>query len=311
MYLPVPVRTTVIINAASGAATYSDEWTNSLAEKFRASGFDAQVVLAKSGQEIIETAQAAVRQRFPIVVAGGGDGTINAVAGILADTDVLFGVLPLGTLNHFAKDLRIPLDLDEAIRTIAEANSIPVDTGEVNGRIFVNNSSLGIYPDIVRSREKQQKRLDRSKWVAFFRAAITALRRYPFLHVRLQLNGAQHVRRTPFVFIGNNEYLMEGFHIGVRECLNAGQLSLYVAHRTSRFGLLKLAIRALFGRLRQAKDFDALLAAEIVVETRHRRLLVATDGEVNVMETPLRYRVRPGALRVIVPRNAVPGPTSE
>jgi diacylglycerol kinase family enzyme len=133
---------------------------------------------------------------------------------------------------------------------------------------------------------------------------MAALRRYPFLHVRLSLNGEEHERRTPFIFVGNNEYLMQGFNIGSRTSLSDGQLSLYVAQRTGRLGLLRLAISALFGRLKQAKDFDVLSATRIVVETRHKRMRVATDGEVTVMATPLHYRIRARTLRVVVPQNS-------
>jgi diacylglycerol kinase family enzyme len=111
------------------------------------------------------------------------------------------------------------------------------------------------------------------------------------------------VRRTPFIFIGNNEYSMEGFNIGTRARLDAGVLSLYVAQRTGRLGLLRLAFSSLFGRLRQERDFDALTTQEIQIDTHHKRLRVSTDGEVAVMEMPLLYRIRSAALRVIVPKN--------
>jgi diacylglycerol kinase family enzyme len=235
------------------------------------------------------------------VVAGGGDGTINAVASVLAGSGVAFGVLPLGTLNHFAKDLGIPLALDEAVRNVAEGKRMQVDVGQVNERIFLNNSSLGLYPDIVRDREKQQRRLGRGKWPAAAWATIAALRRYPFLSVRLTIDGAQHARSTPFVFIGNNEYNMQGLSIGARARLDRGQLSLYVAQRPGRLGLLRFAWRALCGRLAQERDFDVLLSDKIDIETHHRHLRVAIDGEVTIMTTPLRYRIMPAALTVIVP----------
>ena len=179
-----------------------------------------------------------------------------------------------------------------------------MDVGEVNGRIFLNNSSLGLYPSIVRHREKQQERLGRGKWPAFIWATLTVLRRYPFMTVRLSTDQVEMLRRTPFIFVGNNEYEMESFNVGARSCLDAGHLSLYTAQRTGRLGLLRFAIRALFGGLRDEDDFDALCTKEVFVETRRRRLRVATDGEVTVMNTPLHYRVRPGALRVLVPRPA-------
>lgn len=292
---------TVVVNAASGTG-HTGEWATALAEKFRACGLDPDITLAHSGDEVAQTVQRALAAGALIIVAGGGDGTISEVASALVGTSSILGILPLGTLNHFAKDLGIPLELDEAIRHIAAGHAISVDTGEVNGKVFINNSSLGLYPDIVRAREKQQQRLGRGKWLAFCWACMMALRRFPFLHVRLSMDGEQHVRRTAFVFIGNNAYVMEGFNIGARECLNAGQLSLYVSHHTGRFGILRLAIGALFGRLRQAKDFDVVSTKEILIETHHRRMRVATDGEVTVMETPLQYRIRPASLRVLVPR---------
>ena len=247
-------------------------------------------------------AQDALDSGMPIVVAGGGDGTINAVASVLVGTGVAFGVLPLGTLNHFAKDVGIPLALGEAVANIAHGVRKKVDVGTVNGQIFLNNSSLGLYPDIVRDREKQQTRLGRGKWLAAAWATIGALRRYPFLSVRLTLdNGQLQARRTPFVFIGNNEYTMQGFSIGARARLDTGKLSLYVAQRPGRLGLLRLGWCALWGRLAQERDFDVLSAQSLDIETRHKRILDATDGEVTVMTTPLNYRIRPAALNVIVP----------
>ena len=297
----MPRRIPVIINASAGADDKNASADN-LTRLFRAGGLEAQVTLAPDGAEIVAAAKRAVQAKPRIIVAGGGDGTINAVASLLVDTDIALGVLPLGTLNHFAKDLHIPLDLEEAVRNIVAAHVVAVDVGEVNGNIFLNNSSLGLYPSIIRHREKQQEQLGRGKWPAFAWATLTVLRRYAFLSVRLSTNDQKLVRRTPFVFIGNNEYEMKSFNIGTRGCLDAGQLSLYMPHHTGRLGLLRLGLRALFGRLREAKDFDALCTREISIEARRNRLHVSTDGEVNLMDTPLHYRVRAGALKVIVPQ---------
>jgi len=299
------VRPAVIINAASGSDD-KESVRERLRGLFAARGLDARITLARSGDEIIEQARRAVREDCDPLVAGGGDGTINAVASQLVGTARTLGVLPLGTLNHFAKDLGIPLDLEGATANLVEGHVERVDVGEVNGRIFLNNSSLGLYPSIVRHREKQQERLGRGKWPAFVWATLTVLRRYPFMNVRLSTDTTELRRRTPFVFVGNNEYEMESFNVGARSCLNAGHLSLYTAHRTGRLGLLRFALRALFGGLREEKDFDAVCTTEVWVETRRNRLRVATDGEVTVMRTPLHYRVLPGALRVITPPRARP-----
>ena len=289
----------VIINIRSGP-NGKEEFRDRLAKIFFASGHNARISLAKNGEEVVALARRAAQSDSRIVVAGGGDGTVNTVASAVIDTDKTFGVLPLGTLNHFAKDLHIPLDLEAAARTIIAGHTTQVDVGEVNGEIFLNNSGLGLYPRLVQKRKKKQQ-LGSRKGTAFFWAAISVFRRYPFLDVRLNADGKELSSRTPMVFVGNNEYEMEGLKAGARARLNAGILSLYITRETSRFGLMRLAFRALFGRLRSDKNFIALHSKEIWIETRHRRLRVATDGEVTVLRPPLLYRVRPMSLRVLVP----------
>ncbi len=297
---------TVIVNGGAGHG-HDDQACAELRGKLRAAGLDAELVLARDGQQMIATARRALEQGAELVAAGGGDGTINAVASVMVGSGVRFGVLPLGTLNHFAKDLGVPLDLDEAVRNLASGVPRQVDVGEVNGRIFLNNSSLGLYPDIVRDREKQQRRLGRGKWPAALWATLAALRRYPFLSMRLMVNGQTLARRTPFVFIGNNRYTMQGLAIGERERLDDGVLSLYVAQHPTRLGLLRFAIDALLGKLGSERDFDILEAADFEIATHHAQLHVATDGEVTQMRAPLRYRVRPGALTVLVPAATIEG----
>jgi diacylglycerol kinase family enzyme len=300
---------TVIVNGGAGHG-HDDSAAAELRAKLANAGLDAELVLAKDGEEMIDTARRALRHGAKLVVAGGGDGTINAVASVMVGSGVHFGVLPLGTLNHFAKDLGIPLDLDEAVRNLAEGVPRQVDVGEVNGRIFLNNSSLGLYPDIVRDREKQQSRLGRGKWLAALWATIAALRRYPFLSMRLTVGGETLARRTPFVFIGNNRYTMQGLAIGERDRLDDGLLSLYVAQHPTRLGLLRFAFDALLGKLGSERNFDVLEATGFEIDTHHARLHVATDGEVTVMNPPLRYRVRPGALTVLAPEATIETTTS-
>ena len=290
----------LLINTCAGVGCGAQE-RDRLRDLFRAEGMKTRILCAHDGAELREICKSVAQERPPVVVAGGGDGTISTVASALVGTQTALGVLPLGTLNHFAKDLRIPLDLEQAVRTIVAGHRIAVDVGEVNGSIFINNSSIGLYPDMVRMRSKQQQQLGRSKWHAMFWSTLAVMRRSPFLSVRVELDQVRHHYRTPFIFIGNNEYQMEGFNIGQRERLDGARLSLYVTQRRGRWGLLSLALRALFGRLYQAKDFTAEAAQTITIETRRRRLLVATDGEIAPMEQPLEYRIRPSALHVIVP----------
>lgn len=292
-----PVK--IIISAAAGSGN-NDAGTR-LAQIFQEHQVAVDTSLAESGAELTDLARNAARGPYKTIVAAGGDGTVSSVATEVIASGKTLGVLPLGTLNHFARDLGIPFELEEAVRTIVEGHTVEVDVAEVNDRVFLNNSSLGLYPIIVREREKRQ-RLGSGKWPAFVWATIQALRRYPFLDVRLRVDGEWLDRTTPFVFVGNNEYVMDLFNIGVRERLDRGVLSIYITHRTGRLRLLGLAVRAVFGRLNEEKDFLALRSDEVKIHTAHKRLRVALDGEITVLQPPLDYQIRSRALRVIVPK---------
>jgi diacylglycerol kinase family enzyme len=267
----------------------------------RAAGAEPRVELPRGGADLVSLAKKLVKEKPERIIVGGGDGTMSAAASVIADSGVALGVLPLGTLNHFAKDLGIPLDAAEALRVAVQGRPAPVDLGEVNGRAFLNNSSIGLYPAMVRQREKQRRRLGRSKWHAMLWAGLTVLRAHPFLHLRLVFDGVEHHRRTPFVFVGNNVYSMEGFDIGARKRLDCGVLSLYLTQRRGRLGFVLLALRALLGRLQQGSDFEAATTQELRIDSHHQRLLVAIDGEVEPMDLPLDFRIRQGALRVALP----------
>jgi diacylglycerol kinase family enzyme len=158
---------------------------------------------------------------------------------------------------------------------------------------------------VLREREEQQKKV-RNKWLGFAEASLSVLGQYSLLRVRLCLDGKELSRKTPFIFIGNNKYEMNGLHIGERRRLDAGELCLFAANRASRVELVRLAFRALFGLLREASDFDVLSTKQVSIETERPRTSVSTDGELNEMNTPLHYLVHPGALRVIVPIKSDP-----
>ncbi|HLJ46514.1 MAG TPA: diacylglycerol kinase family protein [Bryobacteraceae bacterium] len=266
----------------------------------REAGFDHSIRIAAEGVEITAATREALRDGHEIVVAAGGDGTVNAVAAAVAGSSATLGVLPLGTLNHFAKDLGIPTDLAAAAQTLAAQRTDRVDVAEVNGRVFVNNSSLGIYPNIVIMREKR-RRLGFHKWVALGLAAMQIARRFPFVQTRIRTNGEQVTERTSFVFVGNNEYESQGLRIGQRDSLDGGRLCLFVAAPVSRLGLMGMAIAAVLGVLDKTRSLRKFSVEEASIETRRRHIKVSTDGEVIRLRTPLHYAVRRQALKVIVP----------
>ena len=292
----------MVLNATSGQAS-APKAAERLKEIFAEAGREAKIVLATGGAEITAAMRRAVEGGCEVLVAGGGDGTISSGASAVIGRDIPLGVLPLGTLNHFAKDLGIPLDLEEAAKIVLEGVVCKVDVGEVNGRTFLNNSSLGVYPAIVRLREKHRASLG-GKWIAALWAGLTVLRRRPFMAVRIVAEGETIVRRTPLVLVGNNEYQMAGIHAGSRESLARGRLAIYVLNAEQRTGLLRLGWQVLLKGAERVKEVDLITVEEATVETRRHRLQVAADGEVFSLESPLNYRIRPGALRVLVPKGS-------
>jgi diacylglycerol kinase family enzyme len=288
---------TVLLNpAAAGAGTIKQD----IAELFRAAGSDALIVNLRRGQDPAEAARTAGASTS-IVVAAGGDGTVSRVASGLIGTRAVLGVLPLGTLNHFAKDLRIPLNLEKAVATIAAGRVGSVDVGRVNDRVFINNSSIGIYPSIIEARE-ELRRLGHRKWAAFALATFRVLRRHRGVLVRIEANGRQSARRTPFVFVGNNEYEVDGIRLGSRARLDGGRLFAYLTPRVRARELPMLLARALLGRGRQSGAFEIVSAEELWIDTpKARRVRVALDGEITTMITPLHYRTCPAALKVLLP----------
>lgn len=290
----------VIVNAGSGSVL-GDETAKSLRERFIAFGIKAEVHLATSGKDIVQLAREAAEGEADLIVAGGGDGTISTIAAEASAAGKTLGILPLGTLNNFSKDLGIPQDLNAAVRAIAEGEVHQIDLAEINGRIFINNSSIGLYPKMVVRREQQQQKLGRGKWAAAFWASLRIFRISPFLKVDIELDGKVFERKTPFVFVGNNEYEMDMYNIGRRPSLEEGKLSLYLLHREGRWGLLMLLWKTVTGGLKQWKDFEAVATEHVTIKAKRKRIRVAFDGETDLMRPPLEYRIRPKALKVIVP----------
>lgn len=288
---------TVIVNELSGSAATRGP---ALDEALARAGLEAHIVRAR-GAEIAAAARRAAAARH-VLVAAGGDGTVSTVAGIAVEEKLTFGVLALGTLNHFARDAGIPSDLHEAAGVIAAGHTRDLDVGELNGRTFLNNTSLGLYPRLVWEREAQRRR-GRAKWTAFAIALVSTWRRYATIDVRMTIDGAPLVRRTSFVFVGNGKYQAEGLDLGRRDSLDGGMLSVYLAPGVDRFEFLMLPVRALLGRLSPAAGFESFTACEVAIEARRRHLDVAVDGELTAIVPPVRCAARPRALRTLVPES--------
>ena len=259
---------------------------------------------AKKGFDITAAVRRARESGVSAVIAGGGDGTLNAVAAGLNGSDVAMAILPIGTLNHLARDLDIPLDVGQAIDSLKNSTVAKIDLGVVNGRVFLNNSVIGLYPAywFARSRIERSWKL---RWLAIASAIISVFRRNPYMTVRLLLDGKEIVRKTPYILVANNEHRMEGYQIGTRAHMDKGKLWVYVMRKLSRWSLFRLAVSLIAGQFKKRDDFETFAVESMTVETRRRRLGVSLDGEVKGLRTPLEFRSLPGALRVVVPPKAL------
>lgn len=298
----------VVINESAGSVAPAGNGNGGtmtpegVRDALAATGVEARITVCPPGgvlpalQELV-----AGRNGYGAIVVGGGDGTVGCAAALLAGTGIPLGVLPAGTLNHFANDLGIPADLAEWARMIAGAPSRAVDLAEVNGRIFVNNCSIGAYPDAVRRRNELQRQHGLGKWRAMCMASFEVLRRLRRLHVTLDVDGQRLVRRTPFVLVSNNRYTGQVFSRQLRPRLDEGKLWTYTtrAHRIAP--VLRLAWDALTAGIDGIDGLETHAAEDVALSLAESETMVATDGEIFKASAPLRFRIRPAALQVIAP----------
>ena len=255
---------------------------------------------AELGRRLEQARDDALAGRLDGVVIGGGDGSVNSAASLLAGTGVPLGVLPVGTLNHFARDLGMPLELEEAALTIATAAPRAVDVAEVNGQVFVNNAVLGVYPYMVADRERRRERHGLSKWPAMALAFLRMLWRFPRRRLTLVIDGDRRPVRTPALLVGVNAYDPQGFAVR-RPALDRGELFVVLARHRGPLSFIWFAFRSAFLGLDGARDFEVHELHELEVTARASRLPVATDGELRRLRPPLRFRIRPGELLVLAP----------
>jgi len=295
----------VVLNVAGGTLKKieRDEAKRLIERGLADGGHDASVEMVEpNGVEI--AIRRALDRGVDGVVAGGGDGTISHATNLLADTGKAMGVLPLGTLNLFARDLDMPLQLSDAVHALATADRMEIDVAEVNGRVFAIHASLGVYPWVLRRRDEQQSRFGWTKWPAFGRAALKALSNHPVLKAQLDIDGEQRDVETPLLMVACNPVADHAGPLLRRDALASGKLVLYIGRNNGTKGLLKIGVDALRGTWNQSNALDNVECERLTVHSRRRRLVVALDGEVDALETPLRFHVRPRALTVLKPKAA-------
>lgn len=294
----------IILNAKSGSQK-ADVTHEVLAEVFRKSGRRFHISMA-TGAQLNEIAEERAATDCEILVAGGGDGTICCVGEAASKAGKTLGVIPLGTFNYFAKNLGIPLDPVAAAQVVLEGEKVHAPILDLDGRLVLNNSSIGIHPAVLLKRRQLYRRLGRSQLNAYLSVLLTAFQPAPRLRVLLDTGEGQVVRETPLVMICSNAFQMEAFALAGKECLAQGKFALYVARMAGRATIFRLGLRALIRRLRPEIDYEVICSSDVTIETlRHHRIRAAVDGELERLRSPLHFRVGPKTLCVLAPRERV------
>ena len=297
---------TVLLNPRASAARR--QGIDAVDERVRAAcaaaGLEASVERVEPAalERAVRAAAAAGAGR---VVVGGGDGSVRSAAQALSGTDVELAILPLGRLNHCARDLGLAVDLEEAVRTAAHGRVRRIDLGDLDGRTFVNNSSLGVYPHLVRARREEERRLGWKPLWAWLRALGRTLWRFPVLDLVVRRPPGIGRLRSPLVFVGNNEYAL-GPRIGRRAALDGGVLWLCAVRPTGRFAFLRLLLRSLLFAVPHERHLLCARVEDVTIDLGRRSAWVSLDGEVEHVRGRLTYTVRPGALQVLVPPEPPP-----
>lgn len=248
----------------------------------------------------MEKAIASEAAKHKRIIVAGGDGTIAMAAQLLAGTSTELAILPLGTPNHFARDLGIPSALADAAKLAIGGHARSVDIGEVNGRRFINNASIGLYPIMVRNRDDIRERRGWPKWLAMVPASWTALSRLRHHHLLIDMGCGEETVVTSLLFGGNNHYSLASGSIGCRDSLTDGKLSIFAVSRAGRLALLWFGARALIGIADHKQDFRTLGDTEALsVRSPDRSLEMALDGEVRRLTLPLKFKILPGSLNVV------------
>ncbi|HBD92189.1 MAG TPA: hypothetical protein DEF16_04555 [Gemmobacter sp.] len=268
--------------------------------------FGPQATLRRwhKGDDLDAFVQKAVDDGFTTIVAAGGDGTVMGVAHALVGSQAQLGVLPLGTFNYFARGLGLPQEPEAAARAILAGHPRRISVGSVNGQLFLNNASVGIYPSILLAREAVYDRWGRSRALAHWSVLRTILKFQRPKRMVLTADGTRIEMKTPLVFVARSAYQLERFGLQGAQAISDDQFAIFVARGGTRLHLLKTAVRLALRSVSVGDDVDVIYARQLDIETSRSRPLVAFDGEKRRMRGPLSFRIQSAALSIIVPDEA-------
>lgn len=295
----------IVLNAGSGKHDAGDT-QQILAKVFDEAGRRHEFLLLQDAADIQTKAKEAVRkacEQGGIVVAAGGDGTINGIAQHVLGHPCAFGVLPQGTFNYFGRVHGISQETEVAARALLRAEPTPAQAGLVNDKVFLVNASLGLYTRLLEDREVAKAQLGRSRLVAMGAGLMTLIRERRQLRLTIEIDGKTRDIRTPSLFVGNNRLQFDRLGLEEGEALEHGQLAAIVVKPIGTLAMLGLAFRGALGRLGDAEHVVSFPIQKLTVHPHRRRhIKIATDGEVMPMAAPLVFKVAPQPLMLMVPR---------
>ena len=303
----------IVFNLGSGSSGDEDGARAAIQQACDAAGRAFELINVGDPGELPALAREAVQRAQKaqgVVVAAGGDGTLNAVAQAVLGSGCAYGVLPQGTFNYFSRTHGIPADTAQAMQVLLHASARPVQVGQVNGRVFLVNASLGLYPKLLEDREGWKQQLGRSRLVAFGAGLLTLLRGYRSLRLRIEVQGQVRHVRTPTLFVGNNALQMEQLGFALAKDIDGGALAAIMLRPVSRLAMLALLLRGAFGKLGDADQVISIPCRRMNVHSARafgaRRVKVATDGEIVWLSMPLEFAVSPEPLWLIRPDTPAP-----
>ena len=293
----------VILNPGSGKKKSSDVRERMEDALERHPGRFVVRVVAK-GEKIPEVAERVADEGHHTLIAAGGDGTITAVAEVAQRRGLTMGVLPMGTFNYFARALGMPEEIEDIVEVLAAGRTREVEVAEINGRAFLNNASIGLYPAILQQREGTYRRWGRSRLAAHWSVLVTFIRLHKPLSMRVIVDGEEIRARTPLIFVARSAYQLEHFGLDGADAVRDGRFAVFLAPDGGRWQLLLLAIRLTWRSMKRGRDFDLFDGRSVDIETRRGSRLVARDGERERLRSPFAFRIREAPLKVIVPEAA-------
>ncbi len=307
-----PRRFVVVLNEESGTVVRlgKDAVVEAVTRAFEEGGVELEMRAVKA-RDLRLCLEQAVAGDADALIVGGGDGTVASAATLLAARGktraMAMGVLPLGTFNLAARDLGMPLDLEEAARALTAAPVVPMDAMELNGRLYLCLMVLGFYPALKMARPEHH-----GWWlVRAFHTLCDSVRHaatFPRLSLALvQEDGKTLQCRTRVALIANNDYAEVFGVLPQRASLDAGHFTVYISTHRTRLGLLRSFLAYVLGRWKEDREVARLQTRELEIHARRKRALpVMMDGEVERLMLPLRITLRPRALQVIAPRAGQP-----